>query len=230
MPSATKAAAGDRVSGVRNASNGDGKAHGLLGGTRQNHVHRLPRAKPSAAPRRRLRVRMNQAINAMPRLCSWSQCTGCDSPVRAGDPTAARRWVGCFIGDETVMARLRLLAIMAGADTSPVMLDDQALADRIASDINSGVLRVCGAASALTLYGLVSIKVPAAAPAAPAPAPTAPRASPVAAPPPVDTTFSADIDVEAMVAVLRAAAEAGVPFCEECARRAAKKAIAGAAA
>jgi hypothetical protein len=162
----------------------------------------------------------------MPALCAWSQCTGCDSPVRAGDPTAARRWVGRHIGDEATMARLRLIAIATGAEAATVMLDDQALADRIAAGINTGVLRVCGAATAQKLYGLVAIKAAAAAPTPSAAAAPAPRAAPVAPPPPVETTFVADLDVAAMVAVLVQAAHDGVPFCEECAKAAARRKLA----
>ena len=170
----------------------------------------------------------------MPMLCSWSQCTGCDSLVRAGDSTAARQWIGRFIGDEAKMARLRLQVIATGAEAAPLMLDDHALADRIEAGISSGSMRVCGAASALKLHGLVLVKAPAAAPSrsssAPTAAPTAPRAAPVAPPPPVETTFGSDLDVAAQVAVLVQAARDGVPFCEECAKAAAKRAAAEAVA
>jgi hypothetical protein len=166
----------------------------------------------------------------MPMLCSWGQCTGCDILVRPGDPTAARQWINRFIGDEVAMARLRLQAASIGAEISPAMLDDHALADRIEAGITSGSMRVCGAAAALKLYGLVSSKAPAVAPAAPAPAPTAPRASPAAPPPPVETTFGSDLDVAAQVAVLVQAARDGVPFCAECAKAAAKRAAAEAMA
>ena len=159
-------------------------------------------------------------------LCTWSQCSGCESPVRPGDGTAARQWVGRFIGNEVVMSRLRQLAQSSGADESPLMSDNQALADRIAASIMSGSIRVCGPAKAVTLYGLTTLKAPAAAPAPPAAAPTAPRSAPVAPPPPVETTFGSELDVAAMVAVLRAAAKEGVPFCEECAKAAVKRQLA----
>jgi hypothetical protein len=42
-----------------------------------------------------------------------------------------------------------------------------------------------------------------------------------------DTAFSANIDTEAMVQVLRSAARDGVPFCEEC-ERARHRAVAAA--
>ena len=164
-------------------------------------------------------------------LCTWSQCSGCESLVRAGDATAARQWVGRFVGDEVTMARLRQLALAAGAEASPQRCDDHALAERIAAGIMAGSMRVCGPAKAPSLYGLAAAMTPIAAPAAPpAPSPTPPRVAPEAAPPPVETTFGSDLDVAAMVAVLVLAAQAGVPFCEECAKAAGKRAEASAGA
>lgn len=160
-------------------------------------------------------------------LCAWSRCTGCNSPVRAGDPTAARQWVARFVGDEPTLARLRLLAISVDADASPIRADDQALLDQIAAAITSGSVRVCGAASTLRLYGLVAAPVKASAPAAPPAAP--PRAASMVAAA-AETTFGPDLAVAAMVAVLVQAAQQGVPFCEECAKAAVKRAAAGAGA
>ncbi len=159
-------------------------------------------------------------------LCAWSQCTGCNSPVRAGDPTAARQWVSRFVGDDPGMARLRLLAISIGAEASPARADDQALLDQIAAGIAAGSVRVCGAASTLRLYGLVAS--PARASAAPAPAAPPRAVSAVAAA--AETTFGPDLAVAAMVAVLVQAAQQGVPFCEECVKAAAKRAAAQAGA
>ena len=155
-------------------------------------------------------------------LCTWSQCSGCESLVRAGDATAAQQWVGRFVGDEVTMARLRQLALTAGVEASPQRCDDHALVERIKAGITAGSMRVCGPAKALTLYGLATVRAPAAAPAPPAPSSAQPRATPVAAPPPVETTFGSDLDIAAMVAVLVQAAQDGVPFCEECARAAAE--------
>ncbi len=163
-------------------------------------------------------------------LCHWSQCSGCDSLVRAGDATAAQQWAGRFMGDEVAMARLRQLALSAGAEAAPHRCGDHALAEHIAAGITAGSLRVCGPAKALTLYGLAAVRAPAAAPAPPASSSSTPRAAPVAAPPPFETTFGSDLDVAAMVAVLREAAQAGVPFCEECAKAAAERPLEAASA
>ena len=126
------------------------------------------------------------------------------------------------MGDAVTMARLRQLALAAGAEASPQRCDDHALSERIAAGITAGSMRVCGPAQALSLYGLATVSAPAPAPAASAAA-AAPRAAPVAAAPPAETTFGADQDVTAMVAALVQAAQDGVPFCEECAKAAAKR-------
>ena len=160
-------------------------------------------------------------------LCAWSQCTGCNSPVRAGDPTAARLCVGRLAGDEPGLARLRLLAMAIGAEASPARADDQALLDQIAAGITAGSVRVCGAVSTLRLYGLVATPARASAPAAPPAAPPRAASAMAAA---AETTFGPDLDVAAMVAVLVQAAQQGVPFCEECAKAAAKRTAAEAGA
>lgn len=153
-------------------------------------------------------------------LCTWSQCSDCISPVLPGDLVSARQWVGRFIGDDVMMARLRLLALAAGAESSPSLCDDQSLADRITAGITAGSIRVCGPAQPLTLLGLAAVRAPVAAPARAA---APPRAAAVALHA-VETTFGPDLAVAAMVSVLLQAAQDGTPFCEECAKAAASAA------
>ena len=77
------------------------------------------------------------------------------------------------------------------------------------------------------------LRLPTAAPptAAPPPPPAAaPRAAAAAPASVAETTFGPQLDVAAMVAVLQQAAQDGVPFCEECARAAAKQTLEAAAA
>ncbi len=157
----------------------------------------------------------------MSELCSWSQCAGCISPLRLGDPVSARQWLGRHIGDDAAMARLRLLAGSAGVEATPLILDDQALADQLAARIATGAIRVCGARQAPKLYGVTSTPVAAAAAPAPSSATPAPAPAAKAAPAPAETTFGSGMDPAAMAATLREAARDGVPFCEECARAAA---------
>lgn len=134
--------------------------------------------------------------------------------------------MGRFIGDAVMMSRLRQLALAAGAESSPAMCDDQAVADRITAGITAGSIRVCGPAQALRLSGLATFRAPAAAPARAA---APPRAAPVA-PPAAQTRFGSDLEVAVMVAVLVQSAQDGVPFCEECAKAAVNRAAAGAGA
>ena len=165
-------------------------------------------------------------------LCTWSQCSGCESLVRAGDATAARQWVGRFIGDEVAMARLRQWAATAGLLAAPATADDQALADCLAAAIGSGALRVCGPASTPKLYNLAMLRAPAAsaAPATAASPPAQPRRTAAAAVTPAESTFSAGLDSAEMEAALVRAAQDGAPFCEECAKAASARAAASAGA
>ncbi|MBX3635768.1 MAG: hypothetical protein KF683_10340 [Rubrivivax sp.] len=120
--------------------------------------------------------------------------------------------------------RLRVHALGDGADLS--RLDDHAVAAVLAQALERGRLTLAGAPPRL---------LPLAQASAPPPPPPAPAAGPRRAAPPApaaatDLTFTPSLDVAAMVAVLRQAARDGVPFCEECARAAAQRANAGAAA
>jgi len=142
----------------------------------------------------------------------------------ARDPGSAQQWLARCVGDDAAMSRLRLTgqALADGADLSRV--DDHAMTEQLAHALAEGRLRA-GLGTAPTLRRLVV----AAAPAAPPPA-AGPRVTRVAPPAAAATTFEPDLDVAATVAVLVQAAQDGVPFCEECARAAAKRAAAEASA
>lgn len=165
-------------------------------------------------------------------LCAWHQCSSCDSPVRAGDDSAARHWLGRHIGDAVAMAGLRQWAATAGLLAAPATADDQALADCLAAAIGSGALRVCGPASTPKLYNLAILRAPAAsaAPATAASPPAQPRPTAAAAATPAESTFSAGLDSAEMAAALVRAAQDGAPFCEECAKAASARAAASAGA
>lgn len=149
-----------------------------------------------------------------------------------GDPVAARQWLDSnLIGDaDASLGRLTLHGLADGTDLS--RLDDSQIKQQLAAALEQGRLRAAaGPALLLRPVGQGLLPPPAAPPAAPvsSPRPAAPAAA--AAPPPaIESTFGSDVDVEAMVAVLRAAAQDGVPFCEECARAKAKRQMAEAAA
>ncbi len=156
-------------------------------------------------------------------VAPWHQAVPGGAALRPGDPLAARQWAAAHIGDDAAMGGLRTMALLLADSTDWSRHDDHAVADQIAAACASGHLVVLPRWGRPTMYRLIPALAPAPPPAPPAPAPT-PRAAPATPPPPVETTFSPDLDVAAMVAVLQQAAQDGVPFCEECdkARRAAE--------
>lgn len=145
----------------------------------------------------------------------------------ARDPGASQQWLAACVGDDAAMARLRstALGLADGVDLSRA--DEHAVTGQLAHALADGRLRA-GFGPAPTLRRLVLAPAPAAPPSPPPAA--SPRAAPAAPPPAVATTFEANLDVAAMVAVLVQAAQDGVPFCEECAKAAAKRRAEGATA
>lgn len=125
--------------------------------------------------------------------------------LAAGLPPAA---------EGALLAELRALALTLADGTALSRLDDhevmallQAAAPRLALGRTTPELRRL-------------VPPPVEGPAPPPPPAAAPRAAPAtAAPAPAsDSTFGSDLDVAAQVAVLVAAAQSGIPFCEECER------------
>jgi|WetSurMetagenome_2_1015567.scaffolds.fasta_scaffold00932_6 hypothetical protein len=158
-------------------------------------------------------------------LLPWHE-PGASGAISAHDDLGgARQWLEPSLGNDAAMARLRLTALALADGTDLSRIDDHRLVDHLAATAAAGRLRIAGAAP--RLLRLVPAPAPAAAPAAP-PA-GAPRAAPVAAPPAAETTFGSDLDVAAQVAVLQQASRDGVPFCEECAKAAARAAAEAAA-
>ena len=152
--------------------------------------------------------------------------------VTLGDSVSAQLFLSEATGDDGAQVRLRCTALAMADGTDLSRLDEQQLVDLLAPWLADGWLHI--GSSKPAVYQLVPVSAPAAAAAlstAPAPAPaSAPRpAAPSPSPAPVDSTFAPNLDIEAMVAALRAAAQTGVPFCEECARAAAQQQVAEAA-
>ena len=162
-------------------------------------------------------------------LCLWHESAGGELVVGPGDIVAARHLLVHAVGDDAAMSALRTKAHALADGTDLSRLDEHQLVEHLAAPLADGRLRAAGAARAVMLYRLVAAPAPVSATSAP-PA-SSPRASAAAsAPAAVETTFGADVDVAAMVAVLRQAAQSGVPFCEECERAAAQRQAAGAGA
>lgn len=161
-------------------------------------------------------------MNKAHRVCLRNECRGCTPALRAGDATAARAWAEAAVAVDA--GRLRTQVAGLPAEVGLVQIDTAALVDRVAAALASGALRACGGAAKARLLPLAR-RLPATAASAPAPAASSARATPAPAPSPApaDSTFGANLDVAAMVAVLQQAAQDGTPFCEECARAAAAR-------
>lgn len=165
-----------------------------------------------------------------PALSRWFKNPPGATQVTRGDSVGAQLCLSEATGDDGLQARLRCTARAMADGTDLSRLDEQQLLDLLSPWLADGWLHLGSAKPAA--YQLVPVAAPAAAAAAgsPAPAPaSAPRpaaASPAPAPTPADSTFAPNLDIEAMVAVLRAAAQQGVPFCEECARAAVQQQVA----
>jgi hypothetical protein len=154
-------------------------------------------------------------------LRPWHDAQAGNAITSPGDVESARLWLAHAIGDDAVLAALRMTTLGLADGTELSRLDEHQLVDHLAAAVAAGRLRTTGARP--ELRRLVIAAAPAPAPAPP-PAAPARRAAPVAPPAPVETTFGSELDVAAMVAVLVQAAQDGVPFCEECAQAAAEAA------
>ncbi len=141
--------------------------------------------------------------------------------ITAGvDPEALPPGPRPGVADDVASAQLRLLALSLadGADLS--RLDDHHVAAGLAAARASGRLRLVAQAPPTLMrlaFSPAGGEVPGAASAA---GPRREAAVEAATPP--ENTFAADLDAEAMAAALVQAAQDGVPFCEECARAAAR--------
>ncbi|MCV2355938.1 hypothetical protein LNV09_17490 [Paucibacter sp. B2R-40] len=153
-----------------------------------------------------------------------------DSAARLtpGDSVSARLSLSEAIGNDAALGRLRSTARSLAEGTDLSRLDEHQLIELLTPLLVDGWLHLD--LRRPLAYQLVPVAAPVSTPAPAAPAPAGPRPAVAAAPPePVDSTFGSSLDVAAMVAVLKAAAESGVPFCEECARAAAQRQVAEAA-
>ena len=165
----------------------------------------------------------------MLKLRPWHEAGGADGGAVRDDPVDARQWLDGQLIDDADAAQARAYALGLADGTELSRLDDAQLKDHLAAALMAGGWGA-GLGTPVVLRPLAQTARPAAT-AQPAPAASSPRAAPAAAPAPdAETTFGPDLDVAAQVAVLVQAAQDGVPFCEECAKAAAKRALSAAAA
>ena len=165
----------------------------------------------------------------MLKLRPWLDAGGVDGGALRGNPVAARQWLDRHLIDDADAALARGYALGLADGTELSRLDDAQLKDHLCPALTTGRLAVTRG-TPVVLRALTQSVPPAAAPATEAPA-SRPRTAPAPAPTPAaDTTFEPNLDVAAQVSALKQAAQDGVPFCEECARAAAKQTLEAAAA
>ena len=162
-------------------------------------------------------------------LALWHQHPGDRLP--AVDEISARQWLDRHAINDVERSALRGAALGLADGTELSRLDDAQLKDHLSAALMRGHLSAA-AKTSVVLRRLTQSAQPAAAiTGAPAVAASSPRAAAEAAPAPAaETTFGPGLDVAAQVAALVQAAQDGVPFCEECAKAAAKRMLEKAAA
>ena len=166
----------------------------------------------------------------MLKLWPWHDAGGADGSVGRGDPVQWRQWLDRQLIDDSDASEARGYALGLSDGTELSRLDGAQLKDHLAAAMMAGRLDAA-LGTPVVLRVLTQTARPAAAASPSAPAASSPRAASAAAPAPAaETTFGPDLDVVAQVAVLVQAARDGVPFCEECAKAAAKRGLEAAAA
>ena len=162
-------------------------------------------------------------------VCRWHECRGCEHVDNEEGIDAALRALRERKLDLAAMDDLRRVAQHYDDERLLVRATDDEVCVRVAVLIASGRLRLCGAQPQVYRdEGVQLVKAP------PQPKPARRWVEPPPPAPPApseDATFSPNLDAMAMAKVLRDAAQAGMPFCEECekARRAQPRTAASAA-
>jgi hypothetical protein len=123
---------------------------------------------------------------------------GCDR-INFDTHESAQRTATLLVQNPVLAAELRSLSNVAG----PLLIS------RTASQLHSGELKLLWRPRAQQIYAPVAVPAPPPAPVQrQRPAPSGPSAQ--------YSTFPPDLDASAIAQSLKAAAQDGVPFCEEC--------------
>ncbi len=153
------------------------------------------------------------------KLCRWSDCGECHPASRLDNPIRTRLWMDQQ-SDPLLMQHMRR-ALFTETGVHSHMMEDGDVASVMSHQISSRMLHVCEKEVPLLLQRTDGHAV-AHAEVESAPVERSTRSSstpaPKAAEPP---SFGREADLAAMAGVLKAAAETGTPFCEECAKAAA---------
>jgi hypothetical protein len=134
-----------------------------------------------------------------------------DNGCRFRDASHARQFLSQFKSDPVAMASLRTLVGERDWLHSPARLSDDEVIKAVGSLLARGDL-VAGFEWKPRIKAPVKEEAEAAGAASPSREPQAQEPDP--------NTFGGDHDAAAQAAALSAAAQSGVPFCEECARAA----------
>ena len=157
---------------------------------------------------------------------SWGQCDASGDLQEFADHSSALSWLRQTISDSPTMATLRSLASEhESAGVAVRQMSDDRVLEHVSWLLRQGVLHVHSIPAPATAWRIVQVEQ--ASPSAVSRPVISPKST--SAPPPVPKqieepdTFSSQTDAAATAAVLRSAAEDGVPFCEECAKAAAAR-------
>lgn len=154
----------------------------------------------------------------MLKLWPWHEAGAADNGVVRGDPVESRQWLERQLIDDVDVAQARCQVLGLADGTESWRMDDTQLKLQLVAALDDGRLHI-GASTPVRLRSLVQAQAPASAPASALAATSSPRPMPPPRPtPPAAATFGPELDTVAMAAVLKRAAQDGVPFCEECER------------
>lgn len=157
-------------------------------------------------------------------IISWRECKECKNDLHFANRAAALSYLQRIAKSTAVLDSLRRFVRDSGRDATPRFCSNARALDQVAQMIATRELHVTTTRQSfkkgiadLFQGAAVSVgKESASTPAARTP-------SQPAAPPPEEPVLASNADMAAIADVLTQAALSGVPFCAECARRAAAR-------
>jgi hypothetical protein len=140
--------------------------------------------------------------------------------VGIGKELSAKYWLQTQQKDPFAMTTMRRVLLEAGFSLPLNRMRAEDVIAQVAHLLNRGTWHICE--PVMRVYPVQASQEPAFAPV-PRRVPR-PSQPPAATEAPENSTLAGNADQNAIAAVLKQAAEDGVPFCEECAKMAAAKA------
>jgi len=162
------------------------------------------------------------AQSSLMSLGTWQlhRATDCRNQRLGGldSGSAARLWLQSQQKDSFAMTAIRRVLVEEGPSFAQIRLRDEDVIEQVANLLRSGIWHVCE--PVMPVYRVISSSEPAFIPV-----PRRgrePQSSTPPPEPPTPPTLAGNADQLAIAAVLTQASEDGVPFCEECAKAAAR--------